>query len=445
MLEFWTSDHPSLSVLFLFFLIAGVNIRKRSRQASVAQKKLDAAIKKQAGEPTTLHPEIDPAVCAGCGSCTTVCPEGDVLQLIDHRAVLISPTKCVGHGECEQACPTGAISLVFGTKTRGMEIPRITGDYETNIAGLYIAGELGGMGLIRNAVKQGQLAAKHALRSLPTGSADTDLLIVGAGPAGLSAALTAIAEKKRYICIDQNTFGGTVANFPRQKVVMTYPADLPVVGKMKFPKNIVSKEELLEYWNSVKLKTGLELRERVRFETLNKVGSLFEVKTSAGILRAKKVVLCMGVRGTPRKLGLANEDFPKVAYSLIDPEQYQNCHVVAVGAGNAAAEAVQMLCKPEYKNEVTLMVRGNALDRCNETNAAKVLELQKQGRLRICYDGSVKAIEAERLQITVAGVDEWIGNQYLFVFAGADMPQQFLMSIGIEIDKKFGTGLKKVI
>ncbi len=222
-------------VLLLGIVIASfviLPILTRTQQTKEAKKLIHHAVQSGADEPMTLHPEIDESLCSGCAACTRVCPEGDIIKMVNHKAVLVSPTKCVGHGECERSCPMEAITLVFGTKTRGMDIPRLSKNYETNVSGLYIAGELGGMGLIRNAIKQGALAARHALLNLPNVKADVDLLVVGAGPAGIAASLAAIAEKKSYLCIEQNSFGGTVYNFPRQKIVMSYEFVLPIMGEL---------------------------------------------------------------------------------------------------------------------------------------------------------------------------------------------------------------------
>ncbi|OFZ23030.1 MAG: hypothetical protein A2X94_12995 [Bdellovibrionales bacterium GWB1_55_8] len=441
------SDNSGAFGILLLLGFAIRQIRARRKSAARAKKLLQKAIASNLAEPLTLHPEINPALCVGCGTCTRVCPEGEVLKLIDHKPVLVSPTKCVGHGECEQHCPQGAIRLVFGTKTRGMDIPRITPNYETNIPGLYIAGELGGMGLIRNAVKQGHLAAKHAIAHLSRAQTQVDVLIVGAGPAGLAASLTAIAEKKSYLCIEQNSFGGTVYNFPRQKVVMTHPAELPLAGTMKFPKNKVSKEELLAFWNEVRKKTGLQIREKIRFEGIERGEGFFKVTTNAGIITAEKVILAIGVRGSPRKLGLPNEDLPKVAYNLIDPAQYRQVDVAVVGGGNAGVEAAQYLAKPELGNRVTLLVRGSGFDRCNEENKQIVIAMAEQGKLVIRYNSAVKEIGEKHLLIetegdTAGGIAPGkIANDFLFVFAGAEMPNKFLMSLGIQIDKKFGEGL----
>lgn len=435
-------------------LVGWASVRKRSRGTQLAKALLHKSISNKLDEPLTLHPEIDPTLCAGCGSCTAVCPEGDILKLINHRAVLVSPTQCVGHGECERACPTGAISLVFGTKKRGLDIPRISGDYETNIPGVYITGELGGMGLIRNAVRQGVAAVNHAVQTLNRASLKTaaisgqsiyDFVIVGAGPAGLAACLAAQQAKKTYLCIEQNSFGGTINNFPRQKIVMSQPAELPGYGKMKFRNNQVSKEDLLEIWNEIRARFGLKIQEQTRFEGFTPESGGFAVMTNQGAIRARKVILAMGVRGSPRRLGLPNEDLPKVTYNLIEPDQYKSTQVAIVGGGNSAVEAAIALANSKLSNQVILLVRGAGFDRCNEENQRRVNQLAGEGRVQILFNSQVKEIHPQQLVIQCGEGLKKISNQYLFVFAGAEMPSKFLMSLGIAIDKKFGESLKKAV
>lgn len=428
-----------------FFLLVGIYVvarmLKRESHHQKARKILDKSIKTQMNEPLTMHPEIDPAVCAGCGACTKVCPEGDILKLINHKAVLVGPTKCVGHGECERACPVDAIKLVFGTKTRGMDIPRVSKNYESNVPGLYIAGELGGMGLIRNAIKQGILAAEHAVSKLATQSADYDLIIVGAGPAGLAASLVAIANKKKYLTIEQNGFGGTVYNFPRQKIVMSHPFRLPIIGMMKFKANKVTKEELLDYWNEVRRQTNLKITEKTQFLGVDKVGALFKVKTSQGDFTAQRVILAMGVRGSPRKLGVPGEEKAKVTYNLLDPEQYQGKDIIVVGGGNAGVEAAQMLAKEKWKNRVHLLVRSGNFDRCNEDNMNRIFAMEKKGLVKIWFNSVVTEIRDHEVVVKKGEESAVLKNDFVFVFAGAEMPYKFLMSLGVEIDKKFGQQL----
>lgn len=427
---------------FIFAGLAWYAFNRRHRTIQDGAKTYLKARKERTLDPATLHPEIDPSLCAGCGVCVDACPEGQILRLVGHKAVLVSATQCVGHGECELACPFDAISLVFGTKTRGMDLPRISTNYETNVNGLYIAGELGGMGLIRNAVKQGQLAARHAISTIDKSSkAQVDLLIVGGGPAGLSACLEATAAKVKYLCIEQGSLGGTVYNFPRQKVVMSQPAELPLYGVMKFPNNKVSKEQLLELWTEIRSKAKLRIKEKCKFLGLEQKGKVFQVKTSIGDLTAKKVILAMGVRGSPRKLGVPGEETPKVTYNLLDPEQYQKVDVAIVGGGNAAAEAVQNLARKQYGNKVFMLVRDKSMDRANEENRNLVNALVKEGRVTLHYETSVTEIHPKHLVVKQREDVFEIPNDFIFIFAGALLPFKFLESLGIQIDKKFGEAL----
>ena len=437
----WAAEHVTAIGVGAITAFVGFKIARTEKKHAEAQAILDKAIKSDLHEPVTLHPEVDPALCAGCGACTRVCPEGDILQMIEHRAVLVAPSKCVGHGECERACPMDAIQLVFGTKTRGMDIPRLTTNYETNVPGLYIAGELGGMGLIRNAVKQGALAAKHALENAGNAKAEVDLLIAGGGPAGLAASLMALSMKKSYVCIDQNSFGGTVANFPRQKIVMSHPFTLPGAGVAKFPGNEVSKEQLLEYWEAIRTRFSLKVRERVKFESLAEADGAFAVKTSDGEIRARKVILALGVRGSPRRLGVPGEELPKVTYNLLDPEQYQGKKVTVVGGGNAGVEAAQSLADARWNNDVHLLVRGDRFDRCNDENQRRIRALEAAGRVKIWMNASIQRIESTQIAVRKGEENINIANDFVFVFAGAELPHKFLMSLGVEIDKKFGQGL----
>ncbi len=452
------SQHINWVGTALFVGFGSWQVISKKRKSAHAQKSLKKSSPQSQGtaqsaplvEPIGLHPEFDRGLCISCGTCTAACPEGKVIQMIQGRPELVSPGKCVGHGECERVCPQDAISLVFGTRKRGKNIPRITANYESNVPGLYIAGELGGMGLIRNAIKQGTLAAQHALGEIEktqtpkTQKTDVDLVIVGAGPAGLAAALSAIEKKKSYLCIEQGSFGGTVYNYPRQKIVMTLPAQLPVIGIMKFRGHQVSKEELLEFWQNTKTKTGLVIQEQTRFEKLVSDTGIFRVTANGKEITAKKVILAMGVRGTPRKLGIPNEDLAKVAYQLIDADQYQDQDIAIVGAGNSALEAAQSLAEAKLRNRVTLLVRGDALDRANEKNIEKVSALVKQGRITILYRTSVSGLTADTLLVKNGeGVIQTLPNHFLLVLAGTEMPDKLLTSLGIQIDTKFGETLGK--
>jgi thioredoxin reductase len=333
-----------------------------------------------------------------------------------------------------------AIKLVFGTKTRGADIPRLSANYETNISGLYIAGELGGMGLLRNAVKQGAASAEHAISTLRGEKAKYDLVIVGAGAAGMAAALTAIAHKRSYLLIEQDKFGGTIAHFPRQKLVMSHPLELPGIGRARFESNTISKEDLMTFWGEVRSQTGLKVLEGTKFENVTKQGSIFHVTTSRGVVSAARVILCMGVRGSARKLGIPGEDLPKVTYNLIEPDQYRKKKIVIVGGGNSAAEAAVMLADGRRGNQVHMVVRGAGLDRCNDENRRKVEALVEKRQLVIWFDSHVSTIAKDSVTVERAGQPGRMPNDFVFIFAGAEMPRAFLMSLGVQVDKKFGEG-----
>jgi len=311
-------------------------------------------------EPPTLHPEIDPTICIGCKSCVSACPEQDahvVLGMIGKKAWLVGPSDCIGHGACKTACPVGAIKLVFGTAKRGVDIPVVRPNFETDIPGIFIAGELGGMGLIRNAIEQGRQAMQSISKLLKPGhNNDLDLIIVGAGPAGFTATLAAKLGNIKSMTVEQESLGGTVAHFPRRKLVMTQPAELPIVGKVKFKE--VQKEDLIEFWQGVEKKTGVKIRYNERVETVVPAtgGTGYQVKTNQGEYNTRAILLAIGRRGTPRQLGVPGENTTKVSYRLIDPEQYRNQHVLVVGGGDSALEAATSIAE-EQGTVVTLLLR----------------------------------------------------------------------------------------
>ena len=233
------------------------HVRRRRRFERRSEQILE---KTGSAQPASLHPIINPARCIGCGSCVKACPEQEhhaILGLVRGRAELINPGDCIGHGACLTACPVNAITLVFGTERRGVDIPVLTPTFESTVPGIFIAGELGGMGLIRNALEQGRQAVE-VIRSRGKASGDMlDLLIVGAGPAGFSASLTAMASGMRFVTVEQESLGGCVFQYPRGKLVMTAPATVPLIGKINFRQT--SKEALLEFWKEAERKTGVKI------------------------------------------------------------------------------------------------------------------------------------------------------------------------------------------
>ena len=396
----------------------------------------------QAGltEPASLHPAIDPLKCTGCGACTAACPEQPehkVLGLIHGKAELLSPTECIGHGACFTACPHGAIGLVFGTESRGIDIPHLKPNFETNVGGIFIAGELGGMGLIRNAIEQGRQAVESICADIHRGHTNAlDLLIIGAGPAGFSASLAAMERGLRFATIEQDTLGGTVAHYPRGKIVMTQPAILPGVGKMPFRET--SKENLLVFWRQAEKDTGVRINYNERMESIAPLENGFQVQTSKNEYDTHSVLLAIGRRGTPRTLGVPGEDLPKVFYRLIDPDQYLNSRVLVVGGGDSALEAACAIAGVEG-SEVTLSYRSAAFSRAKPKNRQAVEQAESAGKLNVVLESNVRAIAADVVELDQHDQCIELANDAVIISAGGILPTPFLRSIGIDVETKFGT------
>lgn len=412
-----------------------VVLRGRAEARALAQR--EEAISAGLGEPTSLHPVINQSLCIGCKACLNACPEGDILGLIQNKAQLVEPSNCIGHGACSTACPRGAISLVFGTEQRGVDLPYVGPDFQSNVPGIYIAGELGGMGLIRNAIEQGRQAMTAiTAERRPSASGILDVVIVGGGPAGLSASLSALEKKLRFVTIEQGTLGGTVAHFPRGKLVMTAPATLPLVGKVKFKE--IGKEELLGFWQSVVARTGLRINFQERVDRITPVEVGFAVQTTRQTYMTRNVLLAIGRRGTPRRLGVPGEELPKVTYHLIDPEQYRGQNVLVVGGGDSALEAAAALAE-QPGTRVTLSYRSESFGRAKAKNRQRVDDAHAAGRLEILLASTVTEVGVDRVLLNVRGEPAVRANDAVIVCAGGILPTDFLRSIGIEIETKYGT------
>ena len=416
--------------IIVYFYLSG---RKKKENAAVSQ--LNEAIESGLTEPSSLHPYIDPKRCLGAGSCIEACPE-QAIGMIKGKAVLINPTLCIGHGACAASCPHDAISLVFGTERRGMDIPHVDQNFETNVPGIFIAGELGGMGLIRKAASQGS-HAMDSIAKLQGGNYPYDVVIVGAGPAGLAGTLGAIEHKLRYVTIEQESgLGGAIFQYPRNKVAMTAPVKLPIVGEMRFKE--VSKEKLLEFWDDIIQKTGMKLNYNERMETITPTDQGFIVKTTKGSYETIAVLLAIGRRGTPRKLGVPGEDLPKVVYRLIEPEQYRNQHVVVVGGGDSALEAAIAIAEQPHTS-VTLSYRSDAFGRGKPKNRDRLKEMSDKGRLTVRLKSNVKRVEKGKLILEYDGKNHEIANDAVIVCAGGILPTPLLKEIGVMVETKFGT------
>ena len=434
-------DVSTLAVYALpLLVIFAVYLWRQRRTHARHLRVLNETIESGMTEPASLHPLIDPSKCLGCGACVKACPETshhDVLGIINGKAVLIGPTECIGHGACKTACPFDAITLVFGTERRGLDIPVLKPNFESNVPGIYVAGELGGMGLIKNALTQGQQALEAIAKAGVKRAGALDVLIVGAGPAGLAASLAAKKLGLSYQTVEQDSLGGAVFQYPRGKLVMTAPVELPIVGKVQFRNT--SKEELLKFWTQACNGNGLKIRYQERVESVERKEGAFHVRTSTQQYCAVAVLLAIGRRGTPRKLGVPGEELPKVVYRLIDPEQYRGQQVMVVGGGDSALEAAASIAELG-DTEVCLSYRGEAFQRAKQRNRQRVEEARAKGQLNVLLNSQVGEIRTDEVFLKQSGKELKLSNQAVIVSAGGILPNDFLKSIGIEVETKYGTG-----
>jgi thioredoxin reductase (NADPH) len=390
--------------------------------------------------PKAQHPHIDTTYCIGCQTCTTVCPEGDVLAMLGGKAVIVNGYKCIGHGLCAEACPVGAITMVMASPSMSADMPRLSPEFETSISNLFIVGELGGLALIKNAVNQGRECIDLIVSRLGAragngkGSGIYDVLIVGAGPGGISASLRAIEKKLHYITIERDEIGGTVSKYPRQKLVMTSPVEFPMYGKFK--KTELSKENLLAFWDMVLNRADFNVSTGEKIEDIRRgEDGVFTVKSATNEYRAHAVILAMGKAGDPRKLGVPGEELPKVMYRLIEADHYVNKKILVVGGGDSAVEAAMGLAH-QVGNQVTLSYRSDKFSRIKERNRTRVDDCIRSGKIKVLFNSTPLEFKPESVVIDVQGQEQELPNDYVWIFAGGIPPNDFLKKIGVEFGMK---------
>jgi len=430
------------TVFIICALVVFFYMRKKKLKSEIIEKKVTVAKEEGVFEPVSLYPHIDLKTCIGSAACVADCPEKDILGIVDGVATVINTANCVGHGACFHACPVEAITLRIGTEKRGVDLPHVNQNFETNTKGIYIAGELGGMGLIKNSVEQGQQAIESIIKSKkPSKPNVIDVIIVGAGPAGISATLMAKKHGLSSITLEQDSLGGTVYTFPRAKIVMTSPMDLPLHGKAKLFDT--SKDELLQLWTKVIAEHNIEVTEKTKVEQIIPTeNDTFKIITNTNKeYICNNVLLSIGRRGSPRKLNVPGEESTKVAYRLLEPERINGKKVLVVGGGDSAIESALLL---KDNNETTLSYRKNQFSRLKPKNKEKINEAINDKSIEIIFNSNVASINEKSVLLkTNDNQVKEIENNLVFIFAGGELPAGFLQKAGIQITKRFGYVMKR--
>ena len=415
-----------------FFLIR--YWREHNRKEKEAREKAERGPVFSDG-PKAQHPRILSDACIGCGACVSVCPEGDVLALIDGKATIVNGHKCIGHGLCAEECPVGAITMVMAKPSSGADMPVISVEYETSVPNLFIAGELGGLALIKNAVNQGRdcvdVIAKRLELSRPATADNTvwDLIIIGAGPAGISASLRASEHGLRTLTLERESVGGTVSKYPRQKLVMTSPVEFPLHGR--FSKTTLSKEDLLAFWEKIMARTDLNIRTGKAVESVKRLSDgLFRVRTAEAEYLSRAAILAIGRAGTPRRLGVKGEELPHVLYRLIEADHYTGKNILVVGGGDSAVEAAMGLAH-QAGNRVTLSYRKGEFSRLKDRNAKRIAEHVASHKLEVLFNSMPTEFRKGSVLLEIGGEVRELPNDFVWIFAGGTSPSDFLKSAGI--------------
>jgi thioredoxin reductase/Pyruvate/2-oxoacid:ferredoxin oxidoreductase delta subunit len=379
-----------------------------------------------------LRPRIDLDLCVGCGTCAHVCPF-NVLEIVNEKAIAARLGDCTGYAACVAECPTDAIVMVPGGAMQMVELPNYDVALETNVPGLYLAGEVTGKALIKVAINQGKKVVE-SIRKHQKPDLQYDMIVVGAGPAGTSAALAALNDGLKVLVLEQGTQANTIRSYPRQKFVLAEPAMIPIYGPLWMEDT--SKEALLEKWQEIIASSGLVVNEQEKVLRVARNENHFLVQSTKTVYQGASVVLAIGKRGTPRKLGVPGEDSTKVAYSLLDAGEYRGQAICVVDGGDSGIEAACGLARPDLGSRVWVVHRTEDFSRAKPRNQKKIKKFMDEGRVKVFFNAGVEEIRDRSVLIqTAAGLEE-IENDFVFVMVGGENPKKFLSDCGIEFSNR---------
>ncbi|MBK8237698.1 MAG: NAD(P)-binding domain-containing protein [Deltaproteobacteria bacterium] len=390
-------------------------------------------------------PLVDASTCIGCSACVDACPY-DVLELRDYVAQVVRAPDCCGLTLCEQRCPNG--SLVVTDREAAADRIALDADLQSrDVPGLYLAGDLTGLPLIRNAINQGAHAMRACAAALARGGARDpsrlDVVVIGAGPAGLAAALEAMRHGLSLQVFEQGSVAESVRSFPRGKLVFDQPLSIPLIGDLWLKES--SKEELLGHWLRIVRARAVPVAEHHRVTAVTPLqGGGFAVQTLhdgvAATVHTRRVVVAIGKRGTPRRLPVELPDavLDRVHYGLADARSFIDQRVVVAGLGDVAMEAAIALAH-QRGTTVTIVHRGEGMTRGKARNIAELQRLVASGRIALRLGQQITAVTPEAIGLAGAGAGTWLPWDRLLVLIGSLPPWDTLAAMGVRrVDPEAG-------